>query len=85
MVVEVVVERVDAVVDTCAAVLKQSPDACTVFAMTALLQGENVPPLDPAEAEVYMRKVLPSEAHAALGGDSWLSCRAPGNTDDQHK
>ncbi len=55
-----------------------------MLATTALLEGENVRLLDPAEADVYTSKVLPAETHAALGCASWLSCLAPGNTANQH-
>ncbi len=54
------VDRVVAVVASCAAVLKQAPCAVTVAAMVAFEHCENSAALDPEETDEYIRKPLPA-------------------------
>jgi hypothetical protein len=74
---EEAVDRVEAVVTTCAAVLRQSPVVANVDMIAAIEHGENRLELLPDVTDVCIRKLLPTGSHASTGGESWLSCRAP--------
>ncbi len=62
--VVVVVERVDAVVDTWARVLKHDPTDATVASIAAVEHGEKISPLEPVVKRSAMMNALDGSAPA---------------------